>query len=190
MKRIVVFASGSGSNAENIIEYFNKASTAKVVHVLCNRKNAKVFERCKRLNIPCLYFTKEDFFETNKILNFIKETADLIVLAGFLWKVPLEMTQAFPKKILNIHPALLPNYGGKGMYGIHVHRAVFENKEKETGITIHFVNEQYDKGAIVYQAKTELEESDTPETIAQKIHLLEQRYFPRIIEEVIVAVNE
>lgn len=190
MKRIVIFASGSGSNAENIIKYFNESSTARVVHVLCNTKGAKVFERCKRLNTPSLHFTKEDFFTTDKILNFIKENADLIILAGFLWKVPLKITKTFPKKILNIHPALLPKYGGKGMYGMNVHKAVFENREKETGITIHFVNEHYDDGAIVYQAKTAIEESDSPEIIAQKIHLLEQRYFPRIIEEVIVTVNE
>jgi phosphoribosylglycinamide formyltransferase 1 len=190
MKRIIIFASGSGSNAENIINYFNKTKTAKVVHVLCNSKKAKVFDRCERLNTPSSHFTRDEFLVTDKILNFLKENADLIVLAGFLWKVPTEIIKAFPKKILNIHPALLPKYGGKGMYGMHVHKAVADNKEKETGITIHFVNEHYDEGAIIYQAKTALDSNDTPESIAKKIHVLEQSYFPRIIEEVIISVNE
>lgn len=190
MKRIIVFASGSGSNAENIINYFKHTKTAEVTKVLCNNKKAKVFERCKRLNVECLLFDREDFTTSDSVLNIVKNHGDFIVLAGFLWKIPQNLITEFPNKIINIHPALLPKYGGKGMYGMHVHNAVFENKETETGITIHFVNENYDEGAIIFQAKAKLEENDTPTSIASKIHKLEQQYFPRIIEQVILQINE
>ena len=190
MKRIVVFASGSGTNAENIIKFFNHTKTAKVTQVLCNNEHAKVFDRCKKLNIKCLHFNKDDFFTSDKVLNILKEHADVIILAGFLWKIPSKIIDAFPNKIINIHPALLPKYGGKGMYGMNIHKAVKKNKETETGITIHFVNENYDEGAIIYQAKTSILAEDTPETIAKKIHELEQRYFPRVIEDVIIDINE
>ena len=190
MIKIIVFASGSGSNAENIINYFSSTKTATVTKVLCNNKEAKIFERCKRLNVSCSYFNRDDFYNSNNILNILKADADYIILAGFLWKVPENIIKAFPKKIINIHPALLPNYGGKGMYGMNVHRAVKANKETETGITIHFVNENYDEGAIIFQAKTKLTPENTPEDIARKIHLLEQRYFPKVIEEIIVKPNE
>jgi phosphoribosylglycinamide formyltransferase-1 len=190
MKRIVVFASGSGTNAENIIKFFNHTKTAKVTQVLCNNEHAKVFDRCKKLNIKCLHFNKDDFFTSDKVLNILKEHADVIILAGFLWKIPSKIIDAFTNKIINIHPALLPKYGGKGMYGMNIHKAVKKNKETETGITIHFVNENYDEGAIIYQAKTSILAEDTPETIAKKIHELEQRYFPRVIEDVIIDINE
>ncbi|QNM84978.1 phosphoribosylglycinamide formyltransferase [Polaribacter pectinis] len=190
MKRIVVFASGSGTNAENIIKFFNHTKTAKVTQVLCNNEHAKVFNRCKNLKTKCLHFTKNDFITTDVVLDILKKEADFIILAGFLWKIPEKIIAAFPNKIINIHPALLPKYGGKGMYGMNVHRAVKENKEAETGITIHFVNANYDEGAIIFQAKTALLEEDTAETIAEKIHVLEQRYFPRIIEDTILGVNE
>ncbi|APZ45817.1 phosphoribosylglycinamide formyltransferase [Polaribacter reichenbachii] len=189
MKRIVVFASGSGTNAENIIKFFNHTKTAKVTKVLCNNERAKVFERCKILNTNSLHFKKEEFFSSDYILNILKEEADFIVLAGFLWKIPEKIIDAFPEKIINIHPALLPNYGGKGMYGMNVHKAVAANKETETGITIHYVNANYDEGAIIFQAKTALNDTDTPETIAEKIHILEQKYFPKVIEEVILSTN-
>jgi phosphoribosylglycinamide formyltransferase-1 len=185
MKRIVIFASGSGSNAENIIHYFNSTKTASVVKVYCNNKNAKVFDRCNRLNIESMLFSRDDFYHSEKILNLLKNEADLIVLAGFLWKIPLNLIEAFPNKIINIHPALLPKYGGKGMYGMHVHNAVKANNETETGITIHYVNENYDEGAIIFQTKTQLEPSDTPEDIAQKIHTLEYEHFPKVIDKVI-----
>ncbi|EAR13452.1 phosphoribosylglycinamide formyltransferase [Polaribacter irgensii 23-P] len=190
MERIVVFASGSGSNAENIINFFKHTQTAKVTHVLCNNRHAKVFERCKKLNTKCLLFDKEDFYTSDSILNILKKEADFIVLAGFLWRIPQKIVSAFPKKIINIHPALLPKYGGKGMYGIHVHAAVKSNNEIETGITIHYVNENYDEGAVIFQAKTALRSADTPETIAEKIHLLEQHYFPKVIQEVILTIHE
>ncbi|ARV15807.1 phosphoribosylglycinamide formyltransferase [Polaribacter sp. SA4-12] len=190
MKRIVIFASGSGSNAENIIKFFNHTKTAKVTNVLCNNEHAKVFERCKKLEINCLYFNKTEFSSTDVILNRLKKEADYIILAGFLWKIPQRIIDAFPNKIINIHPALLPKYGGKGMYGMNVHKAVKENKETETGITIHFVNANYDEGAIIFQAKTTLLSVDSPEIIAEKIHFLEQKHFPKVIEEVILNKNE
>lgn len=189
MKRIVIFASGSGSNAENIIRYFKHTKTAKVVKVFSNNAKAKVFERCERLGVPCQYFTKDEFSSTDFIEN-LKSTADLIVLAGFLWKIPSTIINTFPNRMVNIHPSLLPKYGGKGMYGMHVHKAVAKNKEKETGITIHFVNENYDEGAIIFQAKTSLDITDAPEDIVNKIHKLEQQYFPRVIEELILDRNE
>ena len=190
MKRIVIFASGSGTNAANIIKFFNQTKTAKVTKVLCNNEHAKVFDRCKALNVSCLHFTKAEFLASENILNILKEAADYIILAGFLWRIPPQIIAAFPNKILNIHPALLPKYGGKGMYGMHVHKAVKENKETETGITIHYVNEHYDEGAIIFQSKTPVLMSDTANTIAEKIHVLEQRYFPRVIEDVILSINE
>jgi phosphoribosylglycinamide formyltransferase-1 len=190
MKRIVIFASGSGSNAENIINFFKDSKEIKVTNILCNNKDALVFERCERLKINCLYFNKESFSTTDAVLNILKKEADFIILAGFLWKIPEKIIAAFPKKIINIHPALLPKYGGKGMYGMRVHRAVKENNEMETGITIHYVNENYDEGAVIYQAKAVLIIQDTAETIAEKIHILEQRYFPKEIQKVILATHE
>jgi phosphoribosylglycinamide formyltransferase-1 len=190
MRRIVIFASGSGSNAENIIKFFNETKTATVTAVLCNNAQAKVFERCKNLNTKCIHINKNDFSISDTVLNILEKEADFIILAGFLWRIPQKIVAAFPKKIINIHPALLPKYGGKGMYGMHVHKAVKENKEAETGITIHYVNENYDEGAIIFQAKTALNAKDTAETIAEKIHLLEQHYFPKVIEEVILAIHE
>ena len=186
MKRIVIFASGSGSNAENIIKYFNSTKTAIVTHVLSNNQHAKVFDRCEKLNIDASLFDIESFSKDDTVLNFLLAEADIIVLAGFLWRIPSKIVDAFPNKIINIHPALLPKYGGKGMYGMNVHNAVKENNETETGITIHYVNENYDEGAIIFQAKTPISSEDTPETIAQKVHELEYEHFPKIIEEVIL----
>ncbi len=189
MKRLLIFASGSGSNAENIIGFFQKSNTIKVVHVLTNNKNAKVIERAKRLNISNLIFNKIDLFDTNKILNFLKKEADYIILAGFLWKIPPKIIAAFPNKIINIHPALLPKYGGKGMYGMHIHRAVIAQNEKETGITIHFVNKNYDEGAIIFQKSVQIDAKDTATDVANKIHKLEMTYFPKVIEKVILNEN-
>jgi phosphoribosylglycinamide formyltransferase-1 len=186
MKRIVIFASGSGSNAENIIGFFQTKKSISVTHVLTNNERAKVLERCKKLNVNSLVFGRESFFKTDEVLNFLKKEADYIVLAGFLWKVPSKIVEAFPNKIINIHPALLPKYGGKGMYGMNVHKAVKENLEKETGITIHYVNENYDEGAVIFQAKTPISTDDSPESIAEKVHQLEYKHFPEIIEKVIL----
>ena len=140
MKRIVVFASGSGTNAANIIKYFQKTKSALVTHVLCNNERAKVFERCELLNTEASLIDKEVFSKEDTVLHFLQQEADFIILAGFLWKIPQKIINAFPDKIINIHPALLPKYGGKGMYGMNVHKAVKEHKESETGITIHLVN--------------------------------------------------
>lgn len=186
MKRIVIFASGSGSNAEQIINYFKNSASAQVIKVLSNKEGAGIFERCKRLEVPCELFSRNDFSHSDVVLNQLKKEVDCIILAGFLWKIPESIVQSFPNNIINIHPALLPKYGGKGMYGMNVHKAVKENQEKETGITIHFVNENYDEGAIIFQATIQLEPSDSPEDIAQKIHVLEHKHFPRVIEEVLL----
>ncbi|WP_299673023.1 phosphoribosylglycinamide formyltransferase [uncultured Tenacibaculum sp.] len=190
MKRIVIFASGSGSNAENIIGFFQTKRTAKVTHVLTNNEHAKVLGRCKRLKINALVFSKEEFFKSDKVLGFLKKEADLIILAGFLWKVPKHIVANFPNKIVNIHPALLPKYGGKGMYGSHVHKAIKNNNEAETGITIHYVNEHYDEGAIIFQAKTALSPEDSVEDIAKKVHELEYEHYPKVIEDIILSKNE
>ncbi|CAI8173019.1 MAG: Phosphoribosylglycinamide formyltransferase [Polaribacter sp. SA4-10] len=190
MKRIIVFASGSGSNAESIINFFNHSETAKVTHVLCNNKNAEIFERCERLNVEISLIDREVFDKEDTVLHFLRKEADLIVLAGFLWKIPEKIVSSFPKKIINIHPSLLPKYGGKGMFGKHIHKAIKENCELETGITIHYVNEKYDEGAIIFQEKTIISKDDSIEIIADKIHLLEQSHFARVIESVILEGNE
>ena len=187
MKRIVIFASGSGTNAENIIKYFKNSAVATVVLVLTNNQHAKVLERAKRFNIKSLHFNKKDIIESETVLNLLKKEADFIILAGFLWRVPSKIVKAFPNKIINIHPALLPKYGGKGMYGMNVHKSVVENNEEKTGITIHFVNENYDEGAIIFQKDVKVESNDTPEMVANKVHELEYKYFPKIIEQVIEA---
>ena len=186
MKKVVIFASGAGSNAENIINYFQNSQRICVVKVFCNKKEAGVFKRCKKLNKDCEWFSREDFFKTNSLLDKLIEETDFIILAGFLWKIPESIVKAFPNRIINIHPALLPKYGGKGMYGMHVHEAVKTNGDNKTGITIHYVNEHYDEGAIIFQKETKLEITDTPEDIAQKIHALEYEYFPKIIEKTII----
>lgn len=189
-KRIVILASGSGTNAQRIIEYFRQshtASIAEVVLIISNNKNALVLERAKRLNIQAVHFSKEDFFESDNVLKSLKEIhPDLIVLAGFILKIPENILKEFPDKIINIHPAMLPKYGGKGMYGLRVHQAVIENKEAETGITIHFVNENYDEGAIIFQKTVKVSAQDTPQTIAEKVHVLEHEWFPKVIEELLI----
>lgn len=185
-KRIVIFASGSGTNAQNIIEYFNKGSFAEVVHVYSNKKDAFVLKRANLLKIKTSSFTKEELAAEDGVLfQLSQDQPDLIVLAGFLLKFPKCILNEFPQKVINIHPALLPKYGGKGMYGMFVHEAVIANHEKETGITIHYVNEAYDEGAIIFQAAIEVNKSDTPESVATKIHQLEYEHFPRVIEKVL-----
>ena len=185
MKKIVIFASGSGTNAENIVLYFNKSIEAKVIYIFSNNANAKVLERAKNLNIPSEFFSKEDF-NGDKVLQKLNSIQpDLIILAGFLLKFPQNCVAAFPDKIINIHPALLPKYGGKGMYGMNVHRAIVENNEPETGITIHYVNDNYDEGNIIFQKSVTLVGNETPEEVAAKVYELEQQYFPIIIEKIL-----
>jgi phosphoribosylglycinamide formyltransferase-1 len=185
MKRIVIFASGSGSNAENIYHQFANENI-EIVAIFCNNEKAGVIERANRLNIPLHLFNRNDFNNTNivdqEILNY---QPDLIVLAGFLWKIPERLIALFPNKIINIHPALLPNYGGKGMYGHFVHNAVINAKETKSGITIHYVNEHYDEGKYIFQAECEVTSNDSPETLADKIHQLEFANFPQIIKKII-----
>jgi phosphoribosylglycinamide formyltransferase-1 len=181
MKKIVVFASGSGTNAENIIKFFASSTTGTVVAVFTNNATAKVIERAKNNQIPTVVFSKEELFESKVLLNLNTIQPDLIVLAGFLLKFPQNIIAAYPNKIINIHPALLPKYGGKGMYGMNVHQAIVENKEKETGITIHYVNENYDEGGIIFQKKVLLTGNETPEEVAGKIGELEQEFFSQVI---------
>ena len=186
MKRIVIFASGSGSNAENLIRFFENSPDISVVQVLTNNPKAKVLDRCKKLKVSALSFNRIAFTETDDVLSLLKASKpDLIVLAGFLWKIPEDILKAFPNKIINIHPALLPKYGGKGMYGMHVHRAVVDNKETKTGISIHYVNENYDEGALIFQAECEVLPTDSPEEVAAKIHELEMEHFPKVVEQLL-----
>jgi phosphoribosylglycinamide formyltransferase-1 len=188
MKRVVIFASGSGSNAENLIKFFHNIDNVAVIQVMTNNPRAKVLERCKRLNISALSFNRVAFSKSEDILNILKlQNPDLIVLAGFLWKFPEFILNEFQNKVINIHPALLPKYGGKGMYGMYVHEAVVTNRETETGITIHYVNKNYDEGAIIFQTKCDVLPSDTPEDVASKIHLLEMEHFPKVVNDLLNA---
>ncbi|SEK82293.1 formyltetrahydrofolate-dependent phosphoribosylglycinamide formyltransferase [Aquimarina amphilecti] len=191
MKRIIIFASGSGTNAENIIKYFQERKNVEVTHVFSNNLRAKVLKRAHDLKVKALHFDKESFYDSNDVLNILKDAKpDIIVLAGFLWIFPKKIIDVFTNKVINIHPALLPKYGGKGMYGNHVHEAVVRNKEKETGITIHYVNEHYDEGGIIFQAKTPVEEDFCAEDVAKAIHQLEYKHFPVVIEELLFSEED
>ena len=185
MKRISIFVSGNGTNLQRIAEYFKGNNNVEIVNVVCNNPKAYSIERAKNLGIPLRMVDKAAF----NSLEFTQEMAqlklDLIVLAGFLWKIPSSLIQAYPQKIINIHPALLPKYGGKGFYGEHVHEAVVAAKEAFSGITIHYVNEIYDNGEIILQAYTQLDPGETPDSLAAKIHKLEQTYFPVAIDYLI-----
>lgn len=183
VKRIAVFASGSGTNAENIVRFFKDDPGIEVSLILSNNKNAFVLERANQLGIRSLSFNREEF-SSKEFLSHLKDI-DLVVLAGFLWLVPKYLIEAFPLKIINIHPALLPKYGGKGMYGMKVHESVVKNKEKESGISIHYVNERFDDGNIIFQARCRLSSSDSAEDVAKKVHKLEYEHFPKIIRKIL-----
>jgi phosphoribosylglycinamide formyltransferase 1 len=186
MKRIAIFASGSGTNAQNIVEYFRNNKRVRVEMILSNSANAGVHERAERLNVPSIVFNKRQLYDNDSVCKMlVNKKIDLIVLAGFLWLVPSCIIKSFPKRIINIHPALLPKYGGKGMYGMNVHKAVIKNQERMSGITIHFVNEEYDKGDIIFQERCDIELYNTPELLAQKIHSLEYENFPKVIDKVL-----
>lgn len=186
MKKLAILASGRGSNAQKILSFFEDKEDREVVLIVTNNPKARVLDLAKENDIPSLVLNKFEFYNEKKLAEQLsKMKVDLIVLAGFLWLVPEYLIQAFPQKIINIHPALLPAYGGKGMYGMHVHRAVFDNKEKESGITIHYVNEAYDEGAIIRQEKCAIDEEDTPEMIAQKVLKLEHYYLPIVVDELL-----
>lgn len=187
---IAIFASGSGTNAEKIIEKFSTNSEIRVQLLLSNKADAYALERARRHGVATHVFSRQEFRDTDGVLNKLQEhNIQLIVLAGFLWLIPPKFVKAFPQAIINIHPALLPKYGGKGMYGMHVHEAVVKNQETETGITIHYVNEFYDEGGIIFQEKCTVETSDTPEDVAMKVHALEHRYFPEVIEEIALKMK-
>jgi phosphoribosylglycinamide formyltransferase, formyltetrahydrofolate-dependent len=185
MKRISIFVSGNGTNLQRIAEYFADNKDVKICNVICNNPKAYSIERAKKLGIPLKIVQKSELNSQQFAEEMCELNLDLIVLAGFLWKIPEALIKAFPQKIINIHPALLPKYGGKGFYGEHVHEAVVAAKEPFSGITIHYVNEVYDNGEIIFQAKVALDENETPETLAAKIHILEQTHFPVVIEKVL-----
>lgn len=182
MKKLAIFASGTGSNAKKIVEHFRNNATVKVALVVSNKSTAKVLDMAKENNIPILIINRTDFYKTTSLLvDMKKHEIDFIALAGFLWLIPAYLVKAFPNKMVNIHPALLPKYGGKGMYGHHVHEAVFKNKETESGITLHYVNEHYDEGHIIFQATCPVASMDTSIDIARNVLALEHYYFPRIL---------
>ncbi|OUS15464.1 phosphoribosylglycinamide formyltransferase [Nonlabens dokdonensis] len=186
MKKIVILASGNGTNTQAIIDKYNSSNEVQISLVLSNKPQAHVLERARLAGIPAMSFNRYAFAKAGQIQSILKqEQPDLIVLAGFLWKIPSFLIEDHPNKIINIHPALLPNYGGKGMYGMNVHRSVIENKEQKSGITIHYVNENYDEGAIIKQATCQIDENDTAEDLASKIHQLEHEHYPTVIAQLL-----
>lgn len=185
MTRLAILASGSGSNAEKFMEFFLDSSKAQIALVASNKVDAFVLERAKKFAVPTFTFTRKEL-DTGILLEKLQaEKIDWVILAGFLLKIPVELIRAFPDRMVNIHPALLPKYGGKGMYGSFVHEAVKASGDTQTGITIHLVNEHYDEGKIIFQAATEVTQDDTPDTIAHKVNALEHRYFPEVIASLI-----
>lgn len=190
MPNIAIFASGGGSNAVNLINHFNGSSFASVKLLLCNKAEAPVVEKARARNVETAQIEKQAFYETGETLDFLNEKGiDFIILAGFVWLVPGYIISSYEGRVINLHPALLPNYGGEGMYGKHVHRAVLANKEEVSGITIHFANEHYDDGQRIFQAKCRvLPDEDTAETLAERIKGLEQNYFPVVAESVIRSI--
>lgn len=192
MQRIALFASGSGSNAEKIADYFVDSASMQVSLVLTNNPKAGVIDRARRgfgtgrVHAPVVVFDRPTFYQTDQIIRLLqRQEIDLIVLAGFMWLVPAELVRAFSNRIVNIHPALLPKFGGKGMYGHFVHEAVVAAGERESGITIHFVNEHYDEGAVIFQASCPVQPTDTPDDVARKVQVLEHAHYPRVVEEVL-----
>jgi phosphoribosylglycinamide formyltransferase-1 len=186
VKRIAVLASGAGSNAKKIIEHFSKSNKARVVLLACNKPNAGVLDIARAQKIETYILNKPNFIDSDVFLNELhRNKIDFVVLAGFLWHVPKHLVSAFPNKIVNIHPALLPKYGGKGMYGHHVHEAVFANKDTHTGITIHWVNEHYDEGTIIFQSSVTLAPNETQESIEQKVRALELTHYASVIDSLL-----
>lgn len=184
MKRIAIFASGSGTNAERIIKHFASDPEIEISLVLTNKKDAFVIERAKKLDVPYVVFDRQTFYGSQLVLDMLKKyRIDLVVLAGFLWLVPDYLLEAFPERILNIHPALLPKHGGKGMYGMKVHQSVIQNGDQESGISIHLVDEEYDHGKVLHQARCKIDRNETPESLAQKVHQLEYEHYPRVISK-------
>lgn len=186
LKNIAIFASGAGTNAQKIIDHFKGSSLARVSLIVSNKAEAGIFKIAEKEQIPAVLIDKEQFFRGDTYVKLLQENnTDLVVLAGFLWKVPVNIVQAFPGRIINIHPALLPKYGGKGMYGHFVHEAVLAAGDTESGITIHYVNEKYDDGGVILQERCAVSPGDTPETLAKKVQALEHRWFPLIVERLL-----
>jgi phosphoribosylglycinamide formyltransferase 1 len=185
-KRVVIFASGSGSNAQRLMEYFQDHPQIRIVALFSNNPAAYALQRARNFNLPTHVFNREQFRDGTVLAQVKAYQPDLVVLAGFLWLVPSAFIQAFPNQIINIHPGLLPKYGGKGMHGQHVHQAVLDNKEKESGITIHYVNEHYDQGAAIYQQLCPVQENDTAEILANRVLQLEHEHFPRVVEQLLL----
>jgi phosphoribosylglycinamide formyltransferase-1 len=191
MRNIAIFASGSGTNAEQIIKYFSNRKTGKVALVLSNKRESYVLKRAAKHNVESMFFDRTDFYDSDSVLNsLLKHKIDFVVLAGFMLLIPENILDNFEGKIINIHPALLPKYGGKGMYGELVHKAVLANNEPESGITIHYVNRFYDEGNIIFQAKCRVMPGDTPESLASRVHELEYAHFPEVIENLIEKLPE
>jgi len=191
MRNIAIFASGSGTNAENIIKYFSTRKSAKVSLVLSNKREAYVLKRAATLNVRSVFFDRKELYEKEKVVRYLSMyKIEFIVLAGFLWLIPQEILDLYKNRVINIHPALLPKYGGKGMYGEKVHQSVIANHDKESGITIHYVNKDYDEGDIIFQTRCKIEKDDTADTLATKVHALEYEYFPKIIEELVLKLPD
>ena len=191
MRNIAIFASGSGTNTENIIQYFSTRNSAKVSLVLSNKRQALVLKRAATHNVRTVFFEHKEFYITGKVLRYLAlYKIDFVVLAGFLWLVPENIVEQYSGRIINLHPALLPAYGGKGMYGEYVHKAVIDNRETESGISIHYVNKLYDEGDIIFQARCKVDLSDTPDSLAEKVHSLEYMHYPRVIEELVVKLPD
>jgi len=191
MRNIAILASGTGTNAENIIKYFSNRNTAKVSLVLSNKRQAQVLKRAEENNIRTVFFEHKEFYVTGKVLRYLMlYKIDFIVLAGFLWLVPENIIEQYAGRIINIHPALLPAYGGKGMYGEIVHKSVISNKDKESGITIHYVNNFYDEGDIIFQTQVKVDSSDTPASLAEKVHSLEYLHYPKVIEDLVIKLPD
>jgi phosphoribosylglycinamide formyltransferase-1 len=183
MINLAIFASGNGSNAENLIHYFQASEKIAVIAIFCNNPNAGVLKRAERLNTPAIVFSKEDINGSEVLNKLATLKVDAIVLAGFLWKIPDRLVRHYENRIINIHPSLLPKYGGKGMYGSHVHRAVLRSGDTESGVTIHLVNQEFDRGRILYQARCPVREGDTPDSLAERIHKLEYKHFPEVVKD-------
>jgi phosphoribosylglycinamide formyltransferase 1 len=191
MKNVAIFASGSGTNAQAIIEYLHQKDVARVSCILSNNRDAYVLKRAEKKQIPSYTFNKDEFYNSDRVSKILENhSVDFIVLAGFLWLVPKNLITKYPNRIINIHPALLPKYGGKGMYGMKVHQKVIEKGESESGISIHYVNEKYDEGNIVFQTTCRVDSNDTPEKLAEKIHKLEYAHYPRIVEELVSGLSK
>jgi len=189
VKRLAIFASGNGSNAQRIVEYFSGNKRVEINLILTNNSSAGVLERAAKLSVESAVFNKNEFVENGKVDNLLRDyKIDFVVLAGFLWLIPSFLIKNYPGRIVNIHPALLPKYGGKGMYGSRVHESVIANGEKQSGISIHYVNQKYDEGQIIFQATVDIEEGETVKSLAEKIHDLEYEHFPKIIEKVLKSI--